>query len=84
MTDTPRTDAAVCRYTGGEPVTFPTGISAVVPIEFARQLEQENKALREVEKAVVWYQESDEMANWQAAQSLNLAISALKEKGIEL
>lgn len=41
---TPRTDEAVCRYTGGEPVTFPKGLEPVVPISFARQLEEELNA----------------------------------------
>lgn len=36
MSDTPRTDAAVCRYTGGELVTFPRGLTPVVPVDFAR------------------------------------------------
>ena len=39
--DTPRTDAAVCRYTGGELVTFPRGLNPVVPVDFARTLERD-------------------------------------------
>ena len=39
--DTPITDAALCRYTGGDYVTFPQGIgSRVVPEETSRQLER--------------------------------------------
>lgn len=49
--NTPRTDAALLRYDGGEPVTF-RGITLVVDADFARQLERE---LREVQqKNVAW------------------------------
>lgn len=41
----PETEAAMCRYTGGEPVTFPKGLSAVVPYSFAANLERERNGL---------------------------------------
>jgi len=41
MSDTPRTDSALLRYTGGEFVTFPVGINLIVDADFARQLERE-------------------------------------------
>ena len=39
--DTPRTDAALLRYTGGELVTFPKGLRPTVDADFARNLERE-------------------------------------------
>lgn len=44
--DTPRTDAAVCRYTGGELVTFPRGLNPVVPVDFARTLERDLASMK--------------------------------------
>ena len=38
---TPRTELALCRYTGGKPVTFPCGLRTLVPSDLARQLERE-------------------------------------------
>ena len=46
-TPTPRSDAALCRYTGGECVTFPAGIAYVVPYRFAQELERELAAAQE-------------------------------------
>jgi serine phosphatase RsbU (regulator of sigma subunit) len=44
--ETPRTDAALLRYTGGELVTFlPRGLRATVDADFARELEREVRAL---------------------------------------
>lgn len=44
----PETEAAMCRYTGGEPVTFPKGLSAVVPYSFAaNRIEQLKRDLAE-------------------------------------
>lgn len=51
-TPTPRTDAALLRYTGGELVTFPAGLRTTVDADFARQLEQElNEAKLWIEKS---------------------------------
>lgn len=52
----PDTEGAACRYTGGDLVTFPKGLSAVVPYHFAAALERERNGLaarvRELEREV--------------------------------
>ena len=51
--NTPRTDAALLRYYGGEPVTF-RGITLVVDADFARQLERELSEAKEIISHFGW------------------------------
>jgi len=50
---TPETNAALLRYTGGELVTFPSGLRATVDADFASNLErQRDEARKERDKAI--------------------------------